>query len=65
MTCSDELAPPSWRAYTRQQAAAVLQVPVKQVDAAIRRGDLACVRVGRHVRIADAALQRFAGQDVA
>jgi excisionase family DNA binding protein len=59
-----ESAPPTWRAHTRQQAAEHLQVPIAQVDAAIRRGDLPCVRVGKHIRIADAALRRFAGQDI-
>lgn len=56
-------ADPGWRAYSRPEAAAILGVSVKQVDAAIARGDLDHVRIGKHVRISDSALRRFAGQD--
>ena len=50
-----------WRAYSRIEAAAILHVPVRQIDAAIRRGELAHFRVGKHVRITDVALRQFAG----
>ena len=53
----------TWRAWTRHEAAEILAVPVAQVDAAIRNGDLQARRIGKHVRIADSALRRFAGQD--
>lgn len=59
------LAPPSgpaWCAHTRQEAALILRVPVCQIDAAIRRGDLDVSRIGKHVRIADSELRRFAKQ---
>lgn len=55
----------TWQAHTRIGAAAILGVPVSQVDAAIRRGDLRAVRIGKHVRIADSALREFAGQSLA
>lgn len=51
-----------WPVHTRHEAAAILHVPVSQIDAAIRRGELAAVRVGKHVRIADSALRAFVGQ---
>lgn len=54
---------PAWRAYDRQQAASILRVPIGQIDAAIRRGDLDVVRIGKHIRISDSALRRFAGQE--
>jgi excisionase family DNA binding protein len=54
-----------WRAYTRQEAAGILHVPVNQVDAAIHRGELAHFRVGKHVRITDVALRQFAGLEPA
>lgn len=54
---------PRWRAYSRREAAEVLRVPVSQIDAAISRGDLDYVRIGKHIRISDSSLRRFAGQD--
>jgi len=54
-------APAGWQAYSRQQAAQILRVPVWQIDAAIRRGELAAFKVGKHVRITDTALRKFAG----
>lgn len=55
----------TWRAWSRDEAAGILGVPVAQVDAAIRRGELPVARIGKHIRIADSALRRFAGQDAA
>jgi excisionase family DNA binding protein len=49
------------RVHTRQDVAAILKVPVSQVDAAIHRGELDVVRIGKHVRVTDAALDRFLG----
>lgn len=56
---------PAWRAWSRHEAADILGVPVAQIDAAIRNGDLDAKRIGKHIRIADSALRRFAGQDPA
>jgi len=53
---------PAWCAYTRQEAALILRVPVCQIDAAIRRGDLEVSRIGKHVRISDSELRKFAKQ---
>jgi excisionase family DNA binding protein len=52
----------AWCAHTRQQAAQILHVPVSQIDAAIARGDLTPTRIGKHIRIPDSELRRFAGQ---
>lgn len=52
----------TWRAWSRQEAARILDVPVKQIDAAIRRGDLTATRIGKHVRIPDSALRALVGQ---
>lgn len=57
--------PATWQAYSRQDAAQILGVTVSAVDAVIRRGELTTFRVGKHIRITDAVLRRFAGQDVA
>lgn len=56
-------APPTWRAYSQKTAAAILEVPVGQIEAAVRDGKLDHFRVGKHIRISDSALRRFAGQD--
>lgn len=58
-----ENTPAAWRAWSREEAADILGVPVSQIDAAIRSGDLDARRIGKHIRIADSTLRRFAGQD--
>jgi excisionase family DNA binding protein len=47
------------RGYTVPQVAQLLQLPDKQVYALIHRGELAAVKVGRHFRIPDHALERL------
>lgn len=56
---------PEWRAYSKEDAAAVVGVPVPTIEAAIRRGDLEARRLGKHWRISDSALRRWVGQDPA
>ena len=55
----------AWQVHTRQEAADALKVPVGQIDAAIQRGELEAFRVGKHLRITDVALRKFAGLDEA
>lgn len=47
------------RAYTVVQVAELLQVADKQVYELIRTGSLAAVRIGKHYRIPDHALERL------
>lgn len=56
---------PAWKAYSPKTASEITELPVSQIFAAIRRGDLDAVRVGKHWRIADSSLRRFVGQDAA
>ena len=51
-----------WKAHSQREAADIVGVPPTQIAAAIKRGDLGHVRIGRHIRIADSELRRFVGQ---
>lgn len=62
-TTTAEPAVANWRAHTPRQAADIMHVPVGQIYGAIQRGELEAVRIGKHIRISDSALRRFAGQD--
>jgi excisionase family DNA binding protein len=44
---------------TRPEAAALLNVALRTVDALIATGDVPCVRIGRAIRFRPAALQMF------
>ncbi|PVZ09056.1 helix-turn-helix domain-containing protein [Actinomycetospora cinnamomea] len=46
-------------AYTPDEVAHGIRVPVRQVDDAIRRGELKAIRVGRHRRITPAAVDEY------
>jgi excisionase family DNA binding protein len=45
--------------YTTREVAAYMAVPVTQVYSAIQRGQLEAVRVGKHLRVSEAAINRF------
>ena len=47
---------------TAAEAAALLSVRVSWVHAATRRGELPCVRVGKHLRFTRADLERWAAE---
>lgn len=54
--------PTTWRAWSKEEAAGILGVPVDEISAAIRRRELPAVHIGQYLRIADSALRQFAGQ---